>query len=240
MGFSTIIQGGFFMLTVEQFAKVFDMAILKQNTQEAAIREGCRVAKEYNLAAFYSTPCWSHIVASELKGTTVRAGVGIGFPYGTNLSKAKFVEIEETLKLGCNSIDMVVNIGALKDKNYDLVRNEIKELVNMCGDNALTKVIFEVCFLTDEEIAILTQFCCEFGVDYVKTATGSEGFPDVHHLNVMKENLSGKTKLKLSGVPRQFTLASCLWMLDMGVELIGTRSAPKLVDEYKEYLLSKQ
>lgn len=228
------------MLTVEQYAKKFDMALLKQNTQEAAIREACKTARDYNLAAFYTTPCWSHIVAEELKGTDVRAGVAVGFPYGTNTSKAKFIEIEETLKMGCNAMDMVVNIGALKDKNYDLVKYEVKELVNMCGKDALSKVIYEVCFLSDEEIAALTQICCEYGVDYIKTATGTEGFPDVHHLKVMKENLSGsKTKMKLSGVPRQFTLAATLWMLDMGVELIGTRSAAKLVDEYREYLNMK-
>jgi deoxyribose-phosphate aldolase len=228
------------MLTAEQFAKVFDMAVLKQDTQEAAIREACKTAREYNLAALYTTPCWSHIVASELKGTDVRAGAGIGFPYGTNTSKAKFIEMEETLKLGCTALDMVINIGALKDKNYDLVKNEIKQLVNVCGKDALAKIIYEVCFLTDEEIAVLTQICCEYGADYVKTATGSEGLPDVKHLKVIKANLSGKTKLKLSGVPRQFTLAACLWMLDMGVELIGTRSAAKLVDEYKEYLAVKK
>ena len=144
------------MLTVEQFAKKFDMAILKQDTQEAAIREACKTVKEYNLADLYTTPCWSHIVASELKGTGVYAGVAVGFPYGTNTSKAKFIEIEETLRMGCAAMDMVINIGALKDKNYDLVKYEIKELVNMCGKDALSKVIYEVCFLTDEEIAILT------------------------------------------------------------------------------------
>lgn len=228
------------MLTVEQYAKKFDMAILKQNTQEAAIREGCKTARDYNLAAFYTTPCWSHIVVDELKNSDVRPGIGIGFPYGTNTSKSKIFEIEEALKLGCTAIDMVVNIGALKDKDYNLVNYEVKELVNMCGSQALSKVIYEVGFLSDEEIAALTQICCEHGVDYIKTATGTEGFPDVHHLEVMKKNLFGsKTKIKLSGVPRQFTLAATLWMLDMGVELIGTRSAPKLVDEYREYLKTR-
>jgi deoxyribose-phosphate aldolase len=228
------------MLTVEQYAKKFDMAVLAQNTQEAAIREACATARRYNLAALYTTPCWSAIVAAELQGTDVRAGVGIGFPYGTNTSKTKFFEIEETLGMGCTSIDMVINIGALKDKNYTLVKEEIKGLVNRCDRKALAKVIYEVCFLTEEEIAALTQICCEYGVDYLKTATGTAGFPDVTHVKLMKKYLTGgKTKLKLSGVPRTFTLAATLWMLGMGVELIGTRSAAKLVDEYREYLDNK-
>lgn len=225
------------MLTVEKFAKVFDMAVLKQDTQEIAIREACALARHYDLAALYTTPCWSHVVASELKGSDVRAGVAVGFPYGTNTSRAKFVEIEETLGLGCSAMDMVVNIGALKDRNYGLVRKEISTLVDLCGADTLSKVIYEVCFLTDPEITALTEICVELGVNYVKTSTGSEGLPDVHHIEVMRAATAGSlTKLKVSGVPRQFTLAAALWMLDMGVELIGTRSAPSLVDQYREHL----
>lgn len=228
------------MLTAEQYAKVFDYAILKQNTQEAEIRSGCEIAKKYKFAAMYTTPCWAHITAKELRGTGVHAGVGISFPYGTSYTKAKFLEIEESLKLGCTAIDLVTNIGALKDKNYALVKSEVKQLVAMCGTQALTKVIYEVCFLTDEEIGILTDICCELGVDYVKTSTGTEGFPDIAQIKIMKQHLTGtKTMLKVSGVPRTFTLPATLAMIDMDVKLIGTRSAPALVDQYKEYLAAK-
>ena len=225
------------MLTVGQFAKVFDMAVLAQDTQEAAIRLACEKARRYQLAALYTTPCWSHVVADELAGSGVRVGVGIGFPYGTPTSRIKLAEAEEALALGCTALDMVINIGALKDGNLGLVRGEVRSLVQLCGDDALAKVIYEVCFLTDDEIRTLTDICVEEGVDWVKTATGTEGLPDVHHLEVMRERLAGsRTQLKLSGVPRQFTLAACLWMLDMGVTLIGTRSAPVLVDQYQDYL----
>lgn len=223
-------------MSVEDYAKVFDYAILNPSTQEKAIRESCEIAKKYNFAAFYTTPCWTHITSKELKGSGVRSGSAIGFPYGTTFSKSKLLEIEESLKLGCTAIDMVVNIGALKDKNYKLVKNEIKELVNMCEDKALAKVIFEVCFLSDEEIIELTKICSELGVDYVKTATGSQGFPTYSQVKLMLENVSGNTKVKVSGVPRTFTLGATLFMLDIGVKLIGTRSAPKLVDAYREYI----
>ena len=101
---------------------------------------------------------------------------------------------------------------------------------------ALSKVIIEVGYLNDEEIATVTRICCECGADYVKTATGSAGLPDVHDVEVIRENLSGNTKMKLSGVPRQFVLSACLRMIEMGVELIGTRSSCKIVDEYAKYL----
>ena len=82
----------------------------------------------------------------------------------------------------------------------------------------------------------MTKICCDCGADYVKTATGSAGLPDTHHVEVIRANISGNTKMKLSGVPRQFVLSACLRMLEMGVELIGTRSACKIVDQYAEYL----
>ncbi len=228
-------------MTVERFAKVFDMAVLAPDTTEEAIRKGCRDARAHNLAAFYTTPCWTKVVAEELAGSDVKVGVGIGFPYGTPTTAIKMAEIDDAVKNGATSLDMVINIGELKSGNIELVRNEIQGLVDKAKEyNCLSKVIIEVCFLTDEEIATVTKICCECGADYVKTATGSQGLPDVHQVEVIRENISGNTKIKLSGVPRQFVLSACLRMLEMGVELIGTRSACKIVDEYKKYLEEKK
>lgn len=93
----------------------------------------------------------------------------------------------------------------------------------------------------DEEIAILTKICCECGVTYVKTATGSQEFPDLNQVEIMKANLSGNTKIKVSGVPRTFTLPAVLYMFEeLGVSLVGTRSAGKLVESYKKYLEERQ
>jgi deoxyribose-phosphate aldolase len=98
-----------------------------------------------------------------------------------------------------------------------------------------------VCFLSDEEIITLTKMCSDAGLDYVKTATGSEGMPTEHHVRLMRENITNdKTRLKVSGVPRTFALAATLWMLDMGVDLMGTRSAAKLVHQYADHLAAKQ
>jgi deoxyribose-phosphate aldolase len=225
------------MLSVEQFARVFDMAILPPDTQQAAVREACVTARDYGLAALYTTPCWTSLVADSLEGSGVRTGVALGFPYGTTTTRIKLAEIDDALELGADALDMVINIGALKDSNRALVRDEIRGLVSACRGRALSKVIFEVCYLTDDEIRAATEICVEEGADYVKTSTGSAGLPDVHHLEVMRSGLTGSnTQLKLSGVPRQFTLAACLWMLDMGVTLIGTRSAATLVDQYRVHV----
>lgn len=227
-------------LTVERFAKVFDMAVLAPDTQEAAIRNACRQAKEYNIAAMYTTPCWTKVVAEELAGTDVHVGVGIGFPYGTPTTAIKMAEIDDAVANGATSLDMVINVGALKDGNLKLVREEIQGLVDRAKKyGCLSKVIIEVGLLNDEETATVTKICCECGADYVKTATGSQVLPDVHNVEVIRENLSGNTKIKLSGVPRQFVLSACLRMLEMGVELIGTRSSIKIIEEYKRYLEEK-
>ena len=91
--------------------------------------------------------------------------------------------------LGCTACDMVINVGAVKDGDWDIVRHEVSEFVRICGDTCDTKLIFEVGFLDDDEIAKLTQICCECGVTYVKTATGSQAFPTEHQVRIMRENL---------------------------------------------------
>ena len=224
-------------LTVERFAKCFDMAVLAQNTQEEAIRQACRDARAHNLAAMYTTPCWTKVVAEELAGSDVHVGVAISFPYGTLTTKMKMAEIDDAIANGGTALDMVINIGALKDGNVDLVREEIQGLVDKAkAAGCLSKVIIEVGFLNDEEIATVTKIACECGADYVKTATGAAGLPDVHDVEVIRANISGDTKIKVSGVPRTFALSACLRMIEMGVELIGTRSSCKIVDAYAEYL----
>ena len=225
------------MLSVSEYAKKFDMAVLAQDTTESVIRTGCERARDYRVAAYYTTPTWTPLVAETLRGSDVHVGVALAFPYGTQTTRVKEAEIHEALEVGGTALDMVINIGALKSGDLALVEREIAMLADLARDGgALSKVIIEVGFLTDEEIRTATRMGVDHGVDHVKTATGSAVLPDVRHLEVMTSALSGRTRLKLSGVPRTFALAATLWMLDMGVDLIGTRSAPDLVDQYRAHV----
>lgn len=225
------------MLTVEEYAKHLDMAVHLQKLGEDDIRQYARQAREADVAAFYTNPFWNKVVAEELAGSDVRVGTGIAFPYGCTVSEVKFAEISQSLENGATAVDMVVNIGALKDGDYALVDKELSGLRERCAGVAITKLIFEVAFLTDEEIVTLTRMCCDAGLDYVKTSTGTEGFPTEHHVKLMRDSITNdQTKLKVSGVPRQFTLAATLWMLDMGVDLMGTRGAAQLVAQYAAHL----
>lgn len=225
-------------LTVEEYAKHFDMALHLQSSTEQDIREHARAARAANVAACYTNSFWIPVVAEELRGSDVRVGTAISFPYGCTSTALKFAEIDEGLELGATAVDMVLNIGALRDGNHALVETELAGLVERCEGRAISKLIFEVCFLTDDEIATLTRMCSEAGIDYVKTATGSEGFPTEAQVKIMRDNITNpRTKLKVSGVPRTFTLPATLWMIEkLGVSLIGTRSAAQLVQQYANYL----
>ncbi len=229
------------MMTVEEYAKHFDYAYLATNAQEADIIAACKDAAEHHVNSVNVNSTWIEVCKRELAGSDVGPSAVIGFPYGACTTKTKLTELQEMVDAGCVACDMVVNIGALKDGNYKLVSNEIQKFVDICKPaNCDTKLIFEVGFLTDQEIIDLTKICCEAGVTYVKTATGSQAFPDIKHVKLMKANLSGDTKIKVSGVPRTFCLPATLYMFEhLGVALCGTRSAGKLVDQYKEYLAEK-
>jgi len=225
-------------LTVPEYAKHFDMALHLQSSTEADIRAHAQAARAANVSGCYTNSFWVPVVAEELAGSDVRVGTAISFPYGCTSTAMKFAEIEEGLALGATDVDMVVNIGALRAGNLKLVETEVAGLVERTQGKAWSKVIFEVCFLSDDEIATLTRICSDAGISFVKTATGSEGFPTEHQVEVMRANITNpNTGLKVSGVPRTFTMAATLWMIDhLGVDLIGTRSAANLVAQYDKYI----
>lgn len=225
-------------LSVEAYAKHFDMALHLQSSTEADIRRHAQTARETNVSACYTNSFWVPVVAEVLAGSDVRVGTAISFPYGCTSTALKFAEIEEGLELGATAVDMVVNIGALRAGNLALVEREVAGLVERTRGKAWSKVIYEVCFLTDDEIARLTHICSDAGVDFVKTATGSEGFPTEHQVEIMRANITNPaTGLKVSGVPRTFAMPATLWMIEhLGVDLIGTRSAAALVGQYRDFL----
>jgi deoxyribose-phosphate aldolase len=214
--------------------KVFDYAILPKNVQEKDIRQGCKQAVAYNCAAFYSsTPFWTPIVREELSGSDVRIATGIAFPFGAAPSKVKAFEAEYAVKAGCTALDFVMNIGALKDKRYDVVREELKDFVN-AAEGVLTKAILEVCFFSDDDIKAACEFIKEAGISYAKTSTGQFEGPSMEQFLVMKEALKGSNvKLKVSGVKFPRPQNAYAFIL-AGADLIGTRSVPEIIDAFDQ------
>lgn len=210
--------------------KCFDHSVLPKNTTEADIRKGCQEAKAYNCASFYSaTPFWTPIVVEELAGSDVLPATGVDFPFGASSAKMKGLETEEAIAKGCKAVDIVMNIGALKDKNYKEVLDGLKAFKTAAQD-ALTKCILDVCFLTDDEIRKGCELIAEAGLDYAKTSTGQFDGPSMEQFLVMKDALKDTdVKLKVAGVkfPRP---QNAYAFLMAGADLIGTRAAVAIID----------
>lgn len=210
--------------------KCFDYAILPKNSQEKNIREGCKEAKAYNCAAFYSSsPYWTPVVLEELQGTDIHIATGIGFPFGSVPGAVKALETEMAVKAGCTCMDMVMNIGALKDKKYEIVKQELKDF-KTASAGRLTKCILEVCFLSDEDIIAACELIKEIGIDYAKSSSGQFEGPTMEQVLVMKKAVMGSdVKLKVSGVKFPRPQNAYAFIL-AGAELIGTRSAPEIIN----------
>ena len=214
----------------KSLAKMMDFSILPKETRKQEILDGCRVAKEYGFAAFYSSsPYWTPIVAKELAGTDIEIGTGIAFPFGSVPPSVKAFETEEAVKRGCTTVDIVMNVGALKDGDFKTVKEELNLFAKAAG-NAVTKAILEVCYLSKDEIAAGSIMIAEAGIKFAKTSTGQFEGPSIEQFLVMKEALKGtNVRLKVSGVkfPRP---QNALVFIMAGAERIGTRAAPEIVD----------
>ena len=152
--------------------KYIDHTALKPNADKATILKLIEEAKQYDFASVCINPCWVKLAAEKLQGTDVKVCTVIGFPLGANTAKVKVFEAQDAIENGATEIDMVINVGMLKDKNYEYVQNEIAAIVDAAKDKALVKVIIETCLLTDEEIVIACQLAQKAGADFVKTSTG--------------------------------------------------------------------
>ncbi len=219
------------LMDKKQLAKVFDYSVLPKDTTEAGIRKGCALTREYEFAAFYSSSAyWTPVVKEELAGyPDIEIGTGIAFPFGSVPASVKAFETEDAVKRGCTAVDVVMNIGALKDKRYAVVEEELKMFVKAAG-SAVTKCIMEVNFLTDEEIAAACKLILETGVQYAKTSSGQFEGPSLEQFMVMVNTLKGtKVKLKVAGVKFPRPQNAYVFLL-AGADRIGTRDAPAIID----------
>lgn len=220
----------FSKLDKKALGKMFDLAVLPKNTTEANVRSGAKDAIAYNTNVFQvSSPFWLPVVVEELKGTDVLPSCCIAFPFGSTTTYVKAKEAEQAVELGAKSLDMAMNVGALMDKNYKVVKEEFKDFVTAAQGN-VTKVIIDVAFLKDEDIAAATKMIVEAGINYAKTATGQFEGPTMEQFLIMRDICAGTaTKTKVSGV--KFPRAQNAYnFLLAGADIIGTRAAPEIID----------
>lgn len=220
----------FSKMTKKDVGKCFDYFIGPKDTTEDIIRKECKTAIDYNVKAFcFSSSKWSSIVAEELKGTDILVGAAIGFPLGQQTNAVKLFETEEAVRNGATVLDNVMDVGMMKEKKYNQILKEFKDYKKAAGP-AVTKMILDVAFLTDEEIRIGCELIAEAGLDWAKSATGQFEGPNMEQVRIMVQTLEGSdTKVKVSGIkfPRAQN-AYCFLMA--GAELIGTRQAPQIID----------
>ena len=212
-------------------AKLIDFSILPKETRQSEILEGCRLMREYDFAAFYtSSSFWTPIVQAELADmTNIEIGTGIAFPFGSVTPRLKAAEVEEAVKRGCTTVDMVMNVGALRSGDLKTVRDELRLFVDAAGD-AVTKYILEVCYLTDKEIRIACQEAIEVGVDFVKTSTGQFEGPMLEQFLVMRREVENTpVRLKVAGVKCPRPQNAMVFIL-AGAHRVGTRAAIEIVD----------
>ncbi|MFA6939367.1 MAG: deoxyribose-phosphate aldolase [Clostridiaceae bacterium] len=204
--------------------KMIDHTILKPDAEEAEVVKIINEAKQYGFASVCINPGNVSLAAKMLQGSDVKVCTVIGFPLGANTTSVKAFEASDAIKNGAEEVDMVINIGKLKDKNYDYVLNDIKAVVDVSKGKALTKVIIETCLLTDEEKIKACQLSKEAGADFVKTSTGfSKGGAKASDIKLMRETVGEKMGVKASGGVR--TYDDAVAMVEAGATRIGASAS---------------
>ena len=210
-------------------SKYIDHTNLKPNATKNDIEKLCNEAKLNGFASVCVNPCNVALAKRLLKDSECLVCTVIGFPLGQNTTEIKIAETKAALADGCDEFDMVINVGALKDNNLDYVKNEILEVVNAANGKTV-KVIIETGLLTEQEKITATKLVCDAKAHFVKTCTGvSPGAATVEDVKLIKEHLSGNTKIKASAGIKTRELA--LGLIKAGAARIGTSSGVEIIKE---------
>lgn len=208
-------------------AKMIDHTALKPETTKEQIEKLTEEAKTYQFASVCVNPTWVKFASSQLADSGVDTCTVIGFPLGANTSSVKAFETKDAILNGATEVDMVINIGALKEGNDAFVEQDIKAVVE-AADGTLVKVIIETCLLTDEEKVRACKLAVKAGADFVKTSTGfSSGGATVHDIKLMRETVGPDIGVKASGGIR--TKEDVLKMIDAGATRIGASAGVAIV-----------
>lgn len=211
-----------------QINKYIDHTILKATATKCDIKKLCEEAIKYEFYSVCVNGAYVSYVKELLKGTDVLVAAVVGFPLGQMTKDAKVFEAKEAIKNGASEIDMVINIGALKDKDYDFVEQEIREIKQAIGTNVL-KVIIETCYLTNEEKEIACKLSLNAKADFVKTSTGfGTGGATIEDVMLMKNVVKDKAKVKASGGVKDYITAKKY--IEIGAERLGTSSGINIVE----------
>jgi deoxyribose-phosphate aldolase len=216
-------------LSPEELAKMIDHALLRPEKSSDSFRNLCREARKYHFHSVCVNPAWVRFCAEELRGSGVRVVATVSFPFGQMTSRMKALEAMEAIENGASEVDMVMNIGAFKEGNYDYVRRDIEAVVKAVGGNVV-KVIIEAGYLTDDEVVKACEIVKSSGAHFVKTATGfGPTGATVPHVYLMRRAVGDDFGVKASGGIR--SLHDVLLMIAAGANRIGSSSSVRIMEE---------
>lgn len=211
----------------KSYASYIDHTLLKPEATKEQIQRICAEAKEYGFASVCVNPTWVSLAAAELKEVASKVCTVIGFPLGASTSATKAFETKDAIANGAGEIDMVINIGALKSKQYKAVEKDIRAVVE-AANGTLVKVIIETCLLSKEEKMKACELAVSAGADFVKTSTGfSTGGATVEDVALMRQTVGPKIGVKASGGVR--SLEDLESMVKAGATRIGASSGVKII-----------
>lgn len=212
--------------------KYIEHTNLKAYATEEDIRKLCQEAIDYGFQAVVVNPHYVPFVKDLLNGTNIEIGTVVGFPLGANTIETKVYETIDAIEKGATEIDMVANIGAIKDGDFEYVKKEIEEVHYSCDGKPL-KVIIETCYLTKEEIKKMTEICNETFVEFIKTSTGfgTRG-ASLEDIDIINENENDLLEIKASGGIKDYH--QVVEYIEKGVSRIGTSSGVEIMNHHCE------
>lgn len=205
-----------------------DHTTLNPDATIEEIKKTCEEAIQHKFASVCVNPCHAKFVSELLKDSQVNTCVVVGFPLGANTKEVKAFETNQAIENGADEVDTVINVGALKDKNYNLVKEDIEAVVKASNKRALVKVILENCLLTDEEKIKACEISKASGADFVKTSTGfSKSGADSHDVALMRKAVGKEMGVKASGGIRTYEKA--IEMFNAGADRLGISASIDVV-----------
>jgi len=215
-----------------QLAKMLDHTLIKPTATKDHVTKLCEEAKKYNFGCVCVNPVYVPLAVQLLRGTNVKVSSTAGFPYGSTLPEVKAFEAKRSLESGAQEIDMVMNVGALKSRDYETVKKDIEAVANLKRSfkDVVVKVIIETGYLTDEEKVMACNLAKEAGADFVKTSTGIVGGATIEDVKLMRKTVGEKMGVKAAGGIR--TLQQALAMIEAGANRIGTSTGVAIIEEF--------
>jgi deoxyribose-phosphate aldolase len=220
------------VITKEQLAKLIDHTLLKPDATKDDIKRLCEEAKKYGFWSVCVNPAYVSLATEILAETDVKVCSVVGFPLGANAPEVKALEAERAVSDGASEIDMVINIGALKSRDYELVKEDIRKVVESAKArrDTVVKVIIETGLLTEDEKVLACRLVKESGADFVKTSTGLNApGATVHDVTLMRSVVGSDFGVKASGGIRTYRDAAKL--VEAGANRIGTSSGIAIIEE---------